>query len=77
MFRRIFKTHVCFQAQLHVVVCFSAEAQVSKSGQGYSGAPRIQRQEQVIHLSPKKGSQVRLYFTSTIKYLTGQNVGNK
>uniref|UniRef100_A0A667Z0N7 Signal-induced proliferation-associated 1 like 1 n=1 Tax=Myripristis murdjan TaxID=586833 RepID=A0A667Z0N7_9TELE len=30
---------------------------VSKSGPGYSGAPRIQRQEQVIHLSPKKGSQ--------------------
>lgn len=39
---------------------FIAEAPVSKSGQGYSGAPRIQRQEQVIHLSPKKGSQVRL-----------------
>ncbi|KAF0023719.1 hypothetical protein F2P81_024349 [Scophthalmus maximus] len=35
----------------------STEAPVSKSGQGYSGAPRIQRQEQVIHLSPKKGSQ--------------------
>lgn len=35
-----------------------AEAPVSKSGPGYSGAPRIQRQEQVIHLSPKKGSQV-------------------
>ncbi|KAM3861023.1 LOW QUALITY PROTEIN: signal-induced proliferation-associated 1-like protein 1 [Diretmus argenteus] len=35
----------------------SAEAPVSKSGPGYSGAPRIQRQEQVIHLSPKKGSQ--------------------
>uniref|UniRef100_A0A8C7XJN0 Signal-induced proliferation-associated 1 like 1 n=1 Tax=Oryzias sinensis TaxID=183150 RepID=A0A8C7XJN0_9TELE len=34
-----------------------AETPVSKSGQGYSGAPRIQRQEQVIHLSPKKGSQ--------------------
>uniref|UniRef100_A0A8C7XIU2 Signal-induced proliferation-associated 1 like 1 n=1 Tax=Oryzias sinensis TaxID=183150 RepID=A0A8C7XIU2_9TELE len=33
------------------------ETPVSKSGQGYSGAPRIQRQEQVIHLSPKKGSQ--------------------
>uniref|UniRef100_A0A3Q3VPN0 Uncharacterized protein n=1 Tax=Mola mola TaxID=94237 RepID=A0A3Q3VPN0_MOLML len=32
-------------------------APVSKSGPGYSGAPRIQRQEQVIHLSPKKGSQ--------------------
>uniref|UniRef100_A0A8C2WP69 Signal-induced proliferation-associated 1 like 1 n=1 Tax=Cyclopterus lumpus TaxID=8103 RepID=A0A8C2WP69_CYCLU len=30
---------------------------VSKSGQGFSGAPRIQRQEQVIHLSPKKSSQ--------------------
>lgn len=40
---------------------FIAEAPVSKSGQGYSGAPRIQRQEQVIHLSPKKGSQVRLH----------------
>ncbi|KAA8583035.1 hypothetical protein FQN60_015581, partial [Etheostoma spectabile] len=35
----------------------STEAPVSKSGQGFSGAPRIQRQEQVIHLSPKKGSQ--------------------
>uniref|UniRef100_A0A3Q3KS83 Signal-induced proliferation-associated 1 like 1 n=1 Tax=Mastacembelus armatus TaxID=205130 RepID=A0A3Q3KS83_9TELE len=35
----------------------STDAPVSKSGQGYSGAPRIQRQEQVIHLSPKKGSQ--------------------
>ncbi|KAG7262584.1 hypothetical protein CRUP_012324 [Coryphaenoides rupestris] len=33
------------------------EAPVAKSGPGYSGAPRIQRQEQVIHLSPKKGSQ--------------------
>lgn len=38
------------------------EAPVSKSGPGYSGAPRIQRQEQVIHLSPKKGSQVGLHF---------------
>uniref|UniRef100_A0AAQ4NQY2 Signal-induced proliferation-associated 1 like 1 n=1 Tax=Gasterosteus aculeatus aculeatus TaxID=481459 RepID=A0AAQ4NQY2_GASAC len=36
----------------------STEAPVSKSGQGYSGGPRIQRQEQVIHLSPKKSSQV-------------------
>ncbi|XP_056150098.1 signal-induced proliferation-associated 1-like protein 1 [Lampris incognitus] len=35
----------------------STETPVSKSGPGYSGAPRIQRQEQVIHLSPKKGSQ--------------------
>ncbi|XP_030260582.1 signal-induced proliferation-associated 1-like protein 1 isoform X2 [Sparus aurata] len=35
----------------------STEAPVSKSGPGYSGAPRIQRQEQVIHISPKKGSQ--------------------
>uniref|UniRef100_A0A1A8C871 Signal-induced proliferation-associated 1 like 1 n=1 Tax=Nothobranchius kadleci TaxID=1051664 RepID=A0A1A8C871_NOTKA len=35
----------------------STEAPVAKSGQGYSGAPRIQRQEQVIHISPKKGSQ--------------------
>ncbi|XP_061610308.1 signal-induced proliferation-associated 1-like protein 1 isoform X1 [Phyllopteryx taeniolatus] len=35
----------------------STEAPVSKSGQGYSGGPRIQRQEQVIHLSPKKNSQ--------------------
>ncbi|XP_061890422.1 signal-induced proliferation-associated 1-like protein 1 isoform X2 [Entelurus aequoreus] len=35
----------------------STEAQASKSGQGYSGGPRIQRQEQVIHLSPKKSSQ--------------------
>ncbi|XP_064870682.1 signal-induced proliferation-associated 1-like protein 1, partial [Oncorhynchus nerka] len=31
---------------------------VPKSGPGYSGAPRIQRQEQVIHHSPKKSSQV-------------------
>lgn len=38
---------------------FPPEAPVSKSGPGYSGGPRIQRQEQVIHLSPKKGSQVR------------------
>lgn len=42
-------------------VYFSPEAPVSKSGPGYSGGPRIQRQEQVIHLSPKKGSQVRCY----------------
>ncbi|XP_073349647.1 signal-induced proliferation-associated 1-like protein 1 isoform X2 [Pagrus major] len=35
----------------------STEAPASKSGPGYSGAPRIQRQEQVIHISPKKGSQ--------------------
>ncbi|XP_034383578.1 signal-induced proliferation-associated 1-like protein 1 [Cyclopterus lumpus] len=35
----------------------STETPVSKSGQGFSGAPRIQRQEQVIHLSPKKSSQ--------------------
>lgn len=40
---------------------FITETPVSKSGQGYSGAPRIQRQEQVIHLSPKKGSQVRIH----------------
>uniref|UniRef100_A0A6Q2YZ00 Signal-induced proliferation-associated 1 like 1 n=1 Tax=Esox lucius TaxID=8010 RepID=A0A6Q2YZ00_ESOLU len=35
----------------------STDAPTSKSGPGYSGAPRIQRQEQVIHLSPKKSSQ--------------------
>ncbi|XP_067088242.1 signal-induced proliferation-associated 1-like protein 1 [Osmerus mordax] len=35
----------------------SRDAPMSKPGPGYSGAPRIQRQEQVIHLSPKKGSQ--------------------
>ncbi|XP_062324545.1 signal-induced proliferation-associated 1-like protein 1 isoform X2 [Osmerus eperlanus] len=35
----------------------SPDAPMSKPGPGYSGAPRIQRQEQVIHLSPKKGSQ--------------------
>ncbi|KAK6294908.1 hypothetical protein J4Q44_G00341340 [Coregonus suidteri] len=35
----------------------STDAPVSKSGPGYSGAPRIQRQEQVIHHSPKKSSQ--------------------
>lgn len=34
-----------------------ADPPSSKSGPGYSGGPRIQRQEQVIHLSPKKGSQ--------------------
>ncbi|XP_030626878.1 signal-induced proliferation-associated 1-like protein 1 [Chanos chanos] len=33
------------------------DAPVTKSGSSYSGAPRIQRQEQVIHLSPKKSSQ--------------------
>lgn len=43
------------------VYFFSPEASVSKSSQGYTGGPRIQRQEQVIHLSPKKGSQVRCY----------------
>lgn len=53
-------------------VSFSPEAPVSKSGPGYSGGPRIQRQEQVIHLSPKKGSQVGCYicycvFVSTIR----------
>uniref|UniRef100_A0A3Q2DMC7 Signal-induced proliferation-associated 1 like 1 n=1 Tax=Cyprinodon variegatus TaxID=28743 RepID=A0A3Q2DMC7_CYPVA len=37
-------------------ICLNANVS-SKSGQSYSGAPRIQRQEQVIHLSPKKGSQ--------------------
>ncbi|KAM8847384.1 LOW QUALITY PROTEIN: signal-induced proliferation-associated 1-like protein 1 [Synchiropus picturatus] len=35
----------------------STEAPLPKSGPGYSGGPRIQRQEQVIHLSPKKSSQ--------------------
>ncbi|KAK7907200.1 hypothetical protein WMY93_015812 [Mugilogobius chulae] len=35
----------------------SKHAPTSKSGQGFSGGPRIQRQEQVIHLSPKKSSQ--------------------
>ncbi|XP_064882257.1 signal-induced proliferation-associated 1-like protein 1 isoform X2 [Oncorhynchus nerka] len=35
----------------------STDAPVSKSGPGYSGAPRIQRQEQVMHHSPKKSSQ--------------------
>ena len=45
-------------------LCVFAEAPVAKSGPGYSGAPRIQRQEQVIHLSPKKGSQVSLSMTS-------------
>ncbi|KAL2082770.1 hypothetical protein ACEWY4_022588 [Coilia grayii] len=35
----------------------SADGPVTKSGSSYSGGPRIQRQEQVIHLSPKKGSQ--------------------
>lgn len=35
----------------------AVDAPVTKSS-SYSGGPRIQRQEQVIHLSPKKGSQV-------------------
>ncbi|KAL0963086.1 hypothetical protein UPYG_G00349490 [Umbra pygmaea] len=35
----------------------STDTPVSKTGPGYSGAPRIQRQEQVIHLSPKKSPQ--------------------
>lgn len=47
---------------------FSPEAPVSKSGPGYSGGPRIQRQEQVIHLSPKKGSQVSQDITPVIVY---------
>ncbi|XP_043075370.1 signal-induced proliferation-associated 1-like protein 1 isoform X6 [Puntigrus tetrazona] len=34
-----------------------SDAPVTKSSSSYSGGPRIQRQEQVIHLSPKKGSQ--------------------
>ncbi|KAI1897294.1 hypothetical protein AGOR_G00081840 [Albula goreensis] len=34
-----------------------SDAPVSKSGPPYSGGPRIQRQEQVIHLSPKKSGQ--------------------
>ncbi|KAG5846874.1 hypothetical protein ANANG_G00119600 [Anguilla anguilla] len=39
----------------------SADAPISKSGPPYSGGPRIQRQEQVIHLSPKKSSQDSAY----------------
>ncbi|XP_061098886.1 signal-induced proliferation-associated 1-like protein 1 [Conger conger] len=39
----------------------SADAPVSKSGPPYSGGPRIQRQEQVIHISPKKSSQDSTY----------------
>ncbi|XP_053469686.1 signal-induced proliferation-associated 1-like protein 1 isoform X1 [Ictalurus furcatus] len=35
----------------------AADAPVGKSGPSYSGGPRIQRQDQVIHLSPKKSSQ--------------------
>ncbi|KAL4613221.1 signal-induced proliferation-associated 1-like protein 1 [Arapaima gigas] len=35
----------------------SADVPVTKSGQLFSSAPRIQRQEQVIHLSPKKNVQ--------------------
>ncbi|XP_067240021.1 signal-induced proliferation-associated 1-like protein 1 isoform X1 [Chanodichthys erythropterus] len=34
-----------------------SDAPVTKPSSSYSGGPRIQRQEQVIHLSPKKGSQ--------------------
>uniref|UniRef100_A0A8C9WIN2 Signal-induced proliferation-associated 1 like 1 n=1 Tax=Scleropages formosus TaxID=113540 RepID=A0A8C9WIN2_SCLFO len=33
------------------------DVSVTKSGQPFSSAPRIQRQEQVIHLSPKKNIQ--------------------
>ncbi|XP_064817126.1 signal-induced proliferation-associated 1-like protein 1, partial [Oncorhynchus masou masou] len=52
---------VCFLALLltsNSCVCvFFLDSPVSKPGPGYSGAPRIQRQEQVIHHSPKKSSQ--------------------
>lgn len=41
-----------------ILSLYSVDAPVSKSGPSYSGGPRIQRQEQVIHLSPKKSSQV-------------------
>lgn len=62
---------VCVLSALALCL-LSPEAPVSKPSQGYTGGPRIQRQEQVIHLSPKKGSQVRCYicyelFVSTIR----------
>lgn len=60
LYRRV-RACVCHNLKLCFLGLFLADAPVSKSGQGYSGAPRIQRQEQVIHISPKKGSQVRLY----------------
>uniref|UniRef100_A0A672SC72 Signal-induced proliferation-associated 1-like protein 1 n=1 Tax=Sinocyclocheilus grahami TaxID=75366 RepID=A0A672SC72_SINGR len=42
---------------MHSYLLCSVDAPVTKSSSSYSGGPRIQRQEQVIHLSPKKGSQ--------------------
>ncbi|XP_055042338.1 signal-induced proliferation-associated 1-like protein 1 isoform X2 [Misgurnus anguillicaudatus] len=47
-----------------------SDAPVTKSGSSYSGGPRIQRQEQVIHLSPKKGSQEGPYSHSSSNTLS-------
>jgi len=59
--QQVISVAVCFSPTPAVyIILFITETPVNKSGQGYSGAPRIQRQEQVIHLSPKKSSQVRL-----------------
>uniref|UniRef100_A0A4W5RB02 Signal-induced proliferation-associated 1-like protein C-terminal domain-containing protein n=1 Tax=Hucho hucho TaxID=62062 RepID=A0A4W5RB02_9TELE len=49
MYRNLWDNILC--------VCVFLDTPVPKSGPGYSGAPRIQRQEQVIHHSPKKCSQ--------------------
>ncbi|XP_036397637.1 signal-induced proliferation-associated 1-like protein 1 [Megalops cyprinoides] len=42
----------------------SAELSVTKSGPPISGVPRIQRQEQVIHLSPNKSNQTEAPYSS-------------
>ncbi|XP_057209015.1 signal-induced proliferation-associated 1-like protein 1 isoform X1 [Triplophysa rosa] len=47
-----------------------SDAPVTKSGSSYSGGPRIQRQEQVIHISPKKGSQEGPYSHSNSNTLS-------
>ncbi len=54
---------------MHSYLLCSVDAPVTKSSSSYSGGPRIQRQEQVIHLSPKKGSQVgsRLLHITALK----------
>ncbi|KAG9336502.1 hypothetical protein JZ751_002849 [Albula glossodonta] len=41
-----------------------AEPHVTKSSQPHSSVPRIQRQEQVIHLSPNKNSQTEAPYSS-------------
>ncbi len=70
-------TKVFFSVKYRLMSCFlmhsyllcSVDAPVTKSSSSYSGGPRIQRQEQVILLSPKKGSQVgsRLLHITALK----------